>query len=110
MESIPESDWKQLRAIKDDLLNIVCTRIFEKINKIINEQSGNEHKTYLKLWKILKEEDQEISVMFDDFKRSNAIHKLAAWKHNEVISDDLFSKLSNETQKRVLTLNELFRE
>ena len=48
--------------------------------------------------------------MFNDFKRSNAIQKLAAWKHNEVISDDLFSKLSNETQKRVLTLNELFRE
>ena len=51
MKSIPESDWKKLRAIKDDLLNIVCTRIFEKINKIINEQSGNEHMTYLKLRK-----------------------------------------------------------
>ena len=108
MNSIPESDWKKLRAIKDDLLNIVCTRIFEKINKIINEQSGNEHKTYLKLWKILKEEDYEISIMFDDFKRSNAIQKLAAWKYNEVISDDLFSKLSSETQQKALSLNELF--
>ena len=109
MKSIPESDWKKLRAIKDDLLNIVCTRIFEKINKIINEQTGNEYKTYLKLWEILKKEDQEISIMFDDFKRSNAIQKLAAWKHNKIISDDLFSKLSNETQQRVLSLNELFR-
>jgi len=68
----------------------------------------NEHKTYLKLWKILKEEDHEISIMFDDFKRSNAIQKLAAWKHNEVISDDLFSKLSSETQQKVISLNELF--
>ena len=109
MKSILESDWKKLQAVKDDLLNIFCARIFEKINKIIKEQSGNEHKAYLKLWKILEKEDQEIAIMFNDFKRSNALQKLAVWKRNGVISDDYFSMLSNETQKRVLTLNEQLR-
>jgi hypothetical protein len=104
MKSIPENDWKKLQAIKKDVLNISCGRTFKKIKKIMKEQPGNEHKAYLQLWKILKKEDQEISIMFDGFKRSNAIHKLAAWKRNGVIPDDSFSKLSNETQQTVLAL------
>jgi len=109
MNSIPESDWKILRAIKAEVLNVSCEQVLEKIKKTIEEQSENKHKTYLDLWKILKEEDQEISVMFDDLKRSNAIHKLAAWKRNGVISDTSFAEFSNETKHKVLALYELFR-
>jgi hypothetical protein len=47
--------------------------------------------------------------MFDDLKRSNAIHKLAAWKHNAVISNERFSKFSDETQQTVKALNEILR-
>ncbi len=85
-------------------------RIFEKIKKTIKEQPGNEHNAYLQLWKILKEEDQEISIMFDGLKRSNAIHKLATWKRNGVIPDDSFSKFSNETQQTVLELIQIYSE
>ena len=53
--------------------------------------------THLQLWKLLKEEDREISIMFDDLKRSNAIHKLAAWKHNDIISEERFAEFSDET-------------
>ncbi len=105
MKTIPESDWKILRAIKGDVLNISCGRILEKIKKIIEEQPGNEHIAYLELWEMLEEDNREISLMFDDLKRSNAIYKLAAWKRNGVISDDSFAKISNETQQRVLAFN-----
>ena len=47
--------------------------------------------------------------MFDDLKRSNAIHKLAAWKHNRVISDVRFAEFSDETQQTIMELNELLR-
>lgn len=109
MNSISESDWKKLRSIKGEVLNFSCERVLDRIKKTIEKQSENKHEIYLDLWKILKEEDQKIAIMFDDLKRSNAIHKLAAWKHNGVISDDSFAEFSNETRHRILALNELFR-
>ena len=109
MRSVPESDWKKLRAMKGAVLNFACERIFEKTEKITRERKGKEHEAYLKLWELMKEEDREISVMFDDLKRSNAIHKLAAWKRNGVISNESFSEFTDETQQTVKALNEILR-
>ena len=39
--------------------------------------------------------------MFDDLKRSNASHKLAAWRRNNVISDEDFSEFSDKTKQTV---------
>lgn len=87
--------------MKNDALNFACDRIFKKIDGISSRRAGEEHKAYLKLWRLLKKEDREISIMFDDLKRSNAIYKLAAWKRNGVISDESFSMFSDETRKIV---------
>ena len=109
MRIVPESDWKKIRALKDTVLNIACERIFEKIDEIMEERKGKEHQAYLQLWQLMNKQDREISIMFDDLKRSNAIHKLAAWKHNKVISDKSFAELSAETQRTVKLLNETLR-
>ena len=87
MNEFPEKDWKRLRGLKDDALDLACERILEKVEKIVGERKGQEHKSYLALWKLIENEDHEISIMFDDLKRSNATHKLAAWRRNNVISD-----------------------
>ena len=105
MSKIPERDWKKLRVMKDDALNIACEQIFEKIQKIMKEREGKEHETYLKLWDLLKKDDGKISVMFDGLKRSNAIHKLAAWVRCGVISNDCLSEFSDETRQTVKALN-----
>ncbi len=109
MTGISESDWKKLRSMKNDALNLACDRIFEKVEKIAREKKGKEHESYLKLWKLIQDEDRTISIMFDDVKRSNAVHKLATWKLNGVISEDDFCKFSSETQKIVNSLNEILR-
>lgn len=109
MRSVPESDWKKLRAMKDAVLNIACERIFEKLEEVMDKRDGKEHEAYLQLWKILKQEDRKLSIMFDDLKRSNAIHKLAAWKHYRVISEVRFAEFSDETQQTIKLLNEKLR-
>jgi hypothetical protein len=109
MRSVPESDWKKIRALKDRMLNIACERIFERIAEIMEERKGKEYHAYLQLWQLMKEQDREISIMFDDLKRSNAIHKLAAWKHNKVISEKSFADFSVETQQTIKVLNETLR-
>ncbi|MCK5148427.1 hypothetical protein KAR48_16845 [bacterium] len=106
MRDIPESDWKKLRSMKDNALNFSCERILEKIEGVIKERNGKEHEVYLQLWRLLKKEDREIAIMFDDLKRSNSLHKLAAWRRNGIISGDSFAEFSDETQKRVNLFNE----
>ena len=103
---IPEKDWKKLRSLKDSALNVACERIFEKI-KILSENRGAEsHKYYLKLWKLMRDEDKDISLMFDDLKRSTGIFKLAMWKKNGILSQESFDELTEETQKHIdLILN-----
>ena len=100
-QHIPEKDWKKLRALKETALNIACERIFNKVNALIESRGSQSHKYYLKLWKVMKEEDEEISLMFDDLRRSNAIIKLARWKRNGILSDEDFEALTEETQKRI---------
>lgn len=103
---IPEKDWKKLRSLKDSALNIACERIFEKIKNLTESRGDDNHKYYLKLWKLMREEDKEISLMFDDLKRSTAIFKLAMWKKNGILSNDSFNDLSKETQEHIdLILN-----
>jgi hypothetical protein len=57
---------------------------------VIESRGAESHKYYLKLWKVMQEEDKEISLMFDDLKRSTAIFKLAMWKRNGILSGEDF--------------------
>lgn len=105
MRHIPESDWKKLRKLKDKMLNTNCRNVFQKIEGISKNIDGREHKAYLELWKLLKKEDKDISIMFDDLKRSNAVQKLSAWKQKGIISNEQISEFTTETQKIIEFLN-----
>jgi len=98
---IPEKDWKKLRSLKDTAINIACERIFQKISTLIESRGAESHKYYLKLWKVIEEEDKGISLLFDDLKRSTAIFKLAMWKKNGVLSVDDFEELTEKTRQRI---------
>ncbi len=104
MYKIPERDWKKLRSMKDEKLQIACERIFEKITPVIEVRGGESHKAYLDLWKILNKEDKKLGVMFDDIKRSSAILKIAAWKQNGLLSEEEFCQFSEETQNKIEAL------
>jgi len=109
MRSVPEADWKKLRTMKDKILQEACKKIFKKITDIIDGREHDRHKAYLDLWKTLKKEDNEISIMFDDLKRSNAIYKLAAWKRNGLVADDDWNKFSEQTRETIDVINQIQR-
>lgn len=108
--AIPEKDWKKLRSLKDAALNITCERILCKIKTLIEERGAESHKYYLKLWKVIRSEDKEIGLMFDDLKRSTAIFKLAMWKNNGLLSADDFKEFTKETQERIESICNLNRQ
>jgi hypothetical protein len=103
--SISERDWKKFKSIKDTLLDTACERILEKIKALIEE--GNGHRTYLQLWKVIRQEDAKIAEMFDDLKRSNALFKIAVLVRNDLINEETLKEFSAETQERVRSINQM---
>ena len=79
MKPIPERDWKLLREMKPGVLSDVCAKILNAVESVVQKRDGGNHEAYLALWSLLKKEDASIAFMFDDFRRSTGLIKLAAW-------------------------------
>lgn len=98
MKSIPERDWKKIRDLKGELLNVACEQIFQRVEKLSAGRAGQHHKTYLELYKLIEKEDNAIAEMFDGLSRNSAFFKIAALKHNGVLTDEQMGLFSEETQ------------
>lgn len=101
MKQIKESDWKYLRQIKDEILNRHCDAILEAVDLIIQNRKGAEHKSYIQIFSLINKKDEEIAITYNDLKRSNAIEKICHMRRNLAMTDDEFSKFSQETQNIV---------
>jgi len=95
--------------MQDELLNVACGRILEKIEAVIKRKEISTHETYLKLWEIMKNEDEKIADMFNDIRRSNAVYKLTRWKHNSLITDEELTRFSDETKESIRGLEQIWK-
>ncbi len=86
--------------MKDELLDIACSRILDKTQMIIDNRNEGSHSAYLKLWKLVDQEDEKISEMFDNLKRSTALYKIAALVRNDLIDEERLKEFSEETQEK----------
>jgi hypothetical protein len=109
MRAIPETDWKKLRALKTRALNDACARILDAVAQIVQNRDGREHAAYLALWELIQKEDAWIASMFDDFKRSTAVYKLAAWQRHGLVSERDLAWFTEETQAAVKAMNQKAR-
>jgi len=109
MRTIPEKDWKHMRSMKPRVLNDACARILADVEAIVQKRDGRNHEAYLALWALLKKKDAEIASMFDDFKRSTALFKLAAWSRYGLMSESELTLFTEETQNTVKAINETLR-
>jgi hypothetical protein len=100
---------KYLSVLRLSVLNTACERILEKVKRVIENKGNNNHIAYIELWELMRSEDDEIAMMFDDLKRSNAKIKLATWKRNGLISDEDLKSFSKETQDSINLINEIQR-
>jgi hypothetical protein len=106
MRAIPETDWKKLRALKTRALNDACARILDAVAQIVQNRDGREHEVYLALWELIRTQDAWIASMFDDFKRSTAVYKLAAWQRHGLVSERELAGFTEETQAAVKAMSQ----
>ena len=105
MRTIPEKDWKQMRSIKERVLDDACARILTGVESILQKREGRNHEAYLALWDLLHKEDDKIAFMFNDLKRSTAFFKLAAWQSHGLVSESDLALFTEETHDAVKVIN-----
>lgn len=101
MTSVPEKDWKVLSGLKANLLNSACEAIFQRVEQILSTRQGQEHASYLELWKLIQDDDKAIAEMFDDVTRSKAIYKIIALRQHGILTDAQLALFSQQTQDTV---------
>jgi hypothetical protein len=106
MRAIPETDWKKLRALKTWALNDACARILDAVAQLVQNREGRDHEVYLALWELIQTQDDWIASLFDDFKRSTASYKLAAWQRHGLVTESELALFTEATQAMVQAMNQ----
>jgi hypothetical protein len=106
MRAIPETDWKKLRVLKTRALNDACALILDRVAPIMQQRGGREHEAYLALWELLQTQDEWIASLFDDFRRSTALYKLAAWQRHGLVTESDLASFTEATQATVKAINQ----
>ena len=104
MREIKESDWKILRQLQSLALERLCEEILLEIAQINADTAKTFHERYLSIYKILQRRDKEVARIFDDLRRSTALIKLAAMKSHGLLTEDEFSRFSEETREVIALL------
>ena len=102
MPDFPERDWKLLRELKPVALDRLCGRILHHASEIAASSSGTNHQRYLKVWEMVQEQNEEVAIAFDDYRRSTAFLKILQIHRRGLFTEEEFARFSEETQKRVL--------
>ncbi len=99
--TIAEADWKVLRRIHPIALERYCEHVLAEIERVTHKGDQSTHQRYLEIFTIIKQRDREMSSIFNDLKRSNALTMLARMRAAGMLTEDEFSSLSPETRSAV---------
>lgn len=101
MNGISESEWKKLRKLQPIALNRLCQGILDDVATFASKTEGDSHQRFLEMYKFVHQQNENVSLAFDDLRRSNALEKLAWMVSLELVSDEEFALFSEESRKTV---------
>jgi hypothetical protein len=70
---------------------------------------GSPHDRYLRIFRLIKEEDENIAAAFNDLRRSTAIQRLAAMIGLGVVEDAEVAEFSASTRESATALLKIWR-
>ena len=101
MRAIKESDWKILRQLKSQALERICKQILLELEQINADDTRSFYQRYLKIYEVVQQRDKEIARIFDNLSRSTALMKLVTMKSSGLLTEEEFSRFSDETRQAV---------
>jgi hypothetical protein len=107
--TLPERDWRLLRSVHRAALDRYCARALEDCATVIRDTKGSSHDRYLRLFQLLKGQNESIAAAFDDLRRSTAIQRLASMILLGAVTDEELSQFSPETRESAAALADIGR-
>jgi hypothetical protein len=105
--NLPESDWRLLRSIHRAALERYCTRVLEECAVVIGDGQSSAHDRYVRVFRLVRERDDEIAVAFNDLRRSTAIRRLASMIILGVVTDAELGRFTAATRESATALVEI---
>ena len=107
--TLPEADWRLLRAIRQTALDRYCARVLQECATGIEATNSSAHDRYLRLFRLVNERDASLAAAFNDLRRSTAIQRLASMVALGVVTDEELSRFSQATRDSATTVADLQR-
>jgi len=96
--TLPEGDWRVLRAVHRAALERYCARVLEECAAAMRDTDGSSHDRYRRLFRVVQERDDSIAAAFNDLRRSTAIQHLASMIALGAVTDEELSQFSPATR------------
>lgn len=106
---IKESDWKIFKELRPLALDRYCKRVMDDVESTIHQSKKDSHTKYIEMYKTVKEGDKKLAHMFDGFSRSKAVEQLLLYYSNNLLRDQEFARLSDETREQILGILDIMR-
>lgn len=109
MYTFPEADWKKLRAVREQAIARFCKNALRDLRPIVGspDWQANPHATYLAVSKYMDEQDDRLSELFDDWRRSTAIATLMRWAGAGILTRRELEAMSEGTKSLIHELVEV---
>jgi hypothetical protein len=108
MTTLPESDWKVLRALHPVTVERYCAQVLDECASVLRDDQHSAHERYLRLFRLIEDRDDHIADAFNDLRRSTAVQRLAAMINLSLVNDDELARFTAATRESATALAEIF--
>src|SRR5882724_10207447 len=101
---ITERDWKVFRELHKVALARLCDKILAEAQAKIQKSNRSSHETYLALFDLIQDRNDDMARAFDDLRRSTALPQIGIIHSMGLLTPEELGRFSPET----LTIIKLF--
>jgi hypothetical protein len=106
MRYMPEADWKVLRRVHKVALARFCEQLLAEVASLARDDARSPHERYLHLYKLVQDRDRQMARLFNNPRRSGALHMLAQLREEGLLTHDDLASLTPETRDAILLVLE----
>jgi hypothetical protein len=100
----PESDWKVFHELREVALDRFCKRVLDELGRLREDASRSHHERYLDVFRLLRDEDQQLAHAFNDPRRSRMLWQLAAIQRHGLLEPAELARFTSQTRATIESL------
>lgn len=104
--SVPESDWKLFRRLREVALERFCHSILGELEAICGDEFRSSSDRFRDAFSLLDRRNQEVARLFDEPRRSTMLMQLSAMSHCQLLQPKELAQFSTATLDLIRALQE----